>query len=148
MGLFSKKKGGSLFGNLLASVANKVTGGILGAKRVAALQSGNLEAINPDAKEKGKMLKDFEEMTGQTTFAGQPATYDSETGTYKMSNSLNEVEIKSSAPPAGIWNSILDKVSDLGRSFSKDTQFGVDKNVLMLVGVLGAGFLIVLATKK
>lgn len=148
MGLFSKKKGGSFFGNLLATVANKATGGLLGAKRVAALKSGDLASINSDAKVTGKMLKEV-----QTTFAGEAATLDPNTQTYAINKPLNEVEIRTNVNPNGnvvdgLLKTIGDKLSYLGARTSENTSFGVDKNVLIVVGALGLGFLLVQATKN
>lgn len=61
----AKKKGGTLFGNLLATVANKSTGGLLGSKRVALLKS-NPELINADSPP-SKALKAAYDEAGITT---------------------------------------------------------------------------------
>lgn len=131
------KKGGTFFGNLLASVANKVTGGLLGAKRVAALKSGNLASINPDATKVGKMLQAQIDAEKQITFAGQPATQSAD-GTISMQQPLNTVTITpqgvNPADPDTIWEKIKGKVSELGFAASKDTKFGIDDNLKWLVG--------------
>lgn len=147
MGLFSKKKGGTFFGNLIGSVASKATGGFLGGKRSAALQSGDLSSINSTAKKTGKMLKNF-----QGTFAGEPATQEGDTVT--MTNPLEEVIIKSPPRSASAMrtpefnpdtNPWLRKAGDVfgyfGKRASEETKFGMDDKTLMLVGVAALGIL-------
>lgn len=132
MGLFSKKKGGSFFGNLIASVANKATGGLLGAKRVAALKSGDLASINPDAKNTGKML---------ASFAGEEATQ-SEDGTIHMTKPLNEVVVSATpfsssglkSEPSALERLLGDKLSYLGQRATENTTVGADNKTLLVVG--------------
>lgn len=167
MGLFSKKKGGTFFGNLLGKVANGATGGILGAKRVEALGSGNLAAINPTAKVESKgfqqAVKDSIALgigtagalggnTGtlyNTSFAGQPATYDPATGTYGMKQNLNEVTIKPDSNPVDALLKVIgDKVSYLGGRATEQTKVGVDDNTKWLIGGLAGVGLLIWATKN
>lgn len=147
MGLFSKKKGGTFFGNLLASVANKATGGLLGAKRVAALASGDLSSINPNAKETGKMLKDI-------TLAGAPATQDAD-GTITMKQPLQEVTISAPKinPDSNVVDGFLaklgDKLSYLGGRATDNTKVGLDDSTKWLIGGgIAAIAIVILATKK
>lgn len=132
MGLFSKKKGGTFFGNLLASVANKATGGLLGAKRVAALASGDLSSINPTAKETGKMLKDI-------TLAGAPATQAPD-GTITMTQPLNEVTVSAPKinPDSNVVDGFLAKLGDklgyLGGRATEQTKVGLDDSTKWLIG--------------
>jgi len=147
MGLFSKKKGGTFFGNLLASVANKATGGLLGAKRVAALASGNLASINPDAKQTGKML-------GDITFAGEQATQDAD-GTITMKKNLEDVTIsaKKVNPDTNIVDGFIaklgDKLSYLGGRATDQTKVGLDDSTKWLIGGgIAAIAIVMLATKK
>lgn len=142
MGLFSKKQGGTFFGNLIASVANKYTGGVLGAKRVAQLTSGDLTSINAGAKQKSKVLQGL-------TFAGEGATKEAD-GTIVMDKQLDDVSVSAKRTVSGtsnpnpydadsLWEKLKGKVSELGAAASKDTKFGVDNSTKFLIG---GGFLI------
>lgn len=128
MGLFSKKKGGTFFGNALASIANKYSGGVLGAKRSAALMSGDLASINPLAAKIGK------------SFAGLPSTT-SDNGVINISQSLPEVKVspitRSSILPenVGIIDKLIgDKAAYFGARFSEKTSFGADDKTLWIIG--------------
>jgi predicted glycoside hydrolase/deacetylase ChbG (UPF0249 family) len=146
MGLFKKKKGGTFFGNLLASVANKATGGVLGSKRVAALQSGNIASINPNA-EAGKTFK--------TVFGGEPATV-SKDGTINIEKPLQEVSVSAPSTAISTLNQpgfldrlIGDKLSYLGARTTENMQVGADNKTLMIVGGgIAALIITMLAMKK
>lgn len=69
MGLFKRKKGGSLVGNLLAKGMSKLTGGAIGGKRSALLSSGQIDLINPNAKKAGKTLTSIMPDMGMNTQA-------------------------------------------------------------------------------
>ena len=54
------KKGGTAFGNIFATVANRATGGLLGAKRVGLLQSNPylINANSPASKALSEAISD------------------------------------------------------------------------------------------
>lgn len=147
MGLFSKKKGGTFFGNLLAKVASSATGGILGGKRTQALEAGNLAAINPLAKTESKAFTEY-----KTTFAGDPATYDPTSQTYTMQKQLDEIKIsaeKKSIEDSGLLKMIGDKISYLGGRATEQTKVGVDDKMMWLIGGgIAAVVVVMLATQK
>lgn len=174
----AKKKGGTIFGNLLAKVANVATGGILGAKRVEALNSGNLASINPTATSVGKTLMTVAKDTlaqgisnANTEAAG--LTKDGFTvgfgaekqGTPENPIQLNEVKITPQpaqatavfAPQVSakapedtfIGNQLGNWLSFFGKKATENATVGADKTTLLVVGGgLIAVIFAIVATKK
>ena len=136
-GLFKKKPGGTLFGNLLRSAVSAVP-----------IVGGTVLGTGANKIELGQTKTNAELAKEATTFAGQPAVKEAD-GTYAMSNSLNEVNISAQKvkqePPMPSWvDKVGDIVSNLGAratekatvSMDDKTLFIMGGGILLLVGVL------------
>lgn len=148
----AKKKGGTLFGNLLAKAANLATGGILGAKRVAALNSGNVSSINANETLVGKTLK---AVADQKVAAG---IHDADTdaagltkgfGVDKQGTDENPINLKpvvinftkpqaqasAKNPEDTVVGGMLGQwLSFMGKKTTENATVGADKTTLMVIG--------------
>lgn len=159
MGLFKKKKGGTFVGNMLAKVANKATGGILGSKRTSLLDSGQIDLINSNATASSKLLMSIQPETGSLTDSLNTEGYKriEPIKTISTDQSTSLLWTPSEPPKTPLRDAMADKIRDFVSKAttnpdgspvlrtSNEVNFGTSNNLqpILLIGLAILGFTLI-----